>query len=182
MISDHASPGSSRSAISKSSSNSSVSSGLFADTAGTGLSGGLRRGRNAARKKRARCRSAVPDVGDGDNAGCDGPLTPSAQRGPERRPVCCAAEALRGAAASSWERAPAPEACRGGRGHIDRRFGTVALIRCFDAGAEVGHSSSKSAGGSSPSPRRPAAASLRHCSPISDRGPGGDGGSPPAVK
>ena len=71
------------------------------------------RGREGAWEKRACCGIDIPDVIDGQDAGSDGTLGPTAQRGPKCHPVRPAAEALGGTAAASPERAPAPQACRG---------------------------------------------------------------------
>ena len=132
---------------------------------------GYRRRRDATWRKRARYRSAIPDVGDSQDAARDRPLTPSAQRGPERYPVCRGTEALRGAPASSSKGTPAPDARRRGRGRVDRRFGRGALIRCFHGGVDVVHTGSKPGRGSSPRACRPAAASRRQRLPKASRQP-----------
>jgi hypothetical protein len=67
-----------------------------------------RRGRVAAWEKRVRCRIAIPDVTDGQHARCNSALGPPAQRGPERRSMCRATEALRGPATARPERTLAP--------------------------------------------------------------------------
>jgi len=89
---------------------------------------GLRRTpQNGLSLQRARCRSPIPEVDDGQRASRDRTLAPSAQGGPERGSAPGSAEPLRRAAAPSTVGVPAPQASAVTRGL------TGAVIMLFAA-------------------------------------------------
>jgi hypothetical protein len=107
-----------------------------------------RRGRDCPWKKRARCGGAVPKRIQGQRSGGDRLGYPAAPGRIETPATSRAAEDLPLAAGGAWDEGSAAPGTRRGLGHV------------------AGHSSStRSAGGSSPSARRPAVASLRQRSP-----------------
>ena len=100
--------------------------------------------RDGLYEKRARCRIGIPDVINGQRAGCNSALGPATKRGPECYPAAGPAQPLRRAAAARDEASAAPETGRAGHG-------------------------SRQSGGSSPSTRSPAVASPRQRSPKASR-------------